>query len=304
MSQLPHVRSSRAAYVDSMRAPQAENPVVVGWDGSPHAEDALELGRLLAWTTGAELVKAAVSVDHFARLRGHRATAEPAPHSAVLVAARAEPRAVVSSSAGDGLHELAEELGAAVVVLGSTHRGPIGRVFFGTVANDLLHGAPCPVAIAPEGYARRYANRLLRLMVVGFDASPEARVATEVAARLAVAAKAVLQVIAVHEPPEVVPAGAGFAVAVLPPDEQRRLQREVDSVLHTLPPDLRAEGRVVSGHAARRLIETSEGDVDMLVVGSRGRGPIGRALLGTVSSEILRSASCPVMVVPRGADAA
>ena len=287
-----------------MRDPQAEKPVVVGWDGSPHAEDALELGRLLAGTTGGELVKAAVSVDHFAKLRGHRPTTQSPERSAVVVAARAEPRPVVSSSAGDGLHDLAEELGAGVIVIGSTNRGPIGRVFFGTVADDLVHGAPCSVAIAPDGYARRYANRLLRLMVVGFDASPEARVTTEFAARLAVAANAVLHVIAVHEPPAPVAAGAGYAIADVPPDEGRRLQREVDGVLATLPPDVRAEGQVVSGHAAHRLVEASRGNVDLLVIGSRGHGPIGRTLLGSVSSEIVRSAPCPVLVVPRGADAA
>jgi nucleotide-binding universal stress UspA family protein len=46
-----------------------------------------------------------------------------------------------------------------------------------------------------------------------------------------------------------------------------------------------------------------ERGVDLLVCGSRGYGPVRRVLLGTVSSALLRQASVPVLVVPRGDDA-
>jgi len=36
-----------------------------------------------------------------------------------------------------------------------------------------------------------------------------------------------------------------------------------------------------------------------LVVGSRNHGPVRRALLGSVAAEVMRSATCPVLVVPR-----
>ena len=42
-------------------------------------------------------------------------------------------------------------------------------------------------------------------------------------------------------------------------------------------------------------------EVDLLVCGSRGRGPLGRVVLGSVSAGVLRKARCPVLVVPRGA---
>ena len=59
-------------------------------------------------------------------------------------------------------------------------------------------------------------------------------------------------------------------------------------------------GDVVDGYADDELARLSEG-VDLLVCGSRGRGPLGRVMLGSVAAGVLRKARCPVLVVPRGA---
>ena len=40
-----------------------------------------------------------------------------------------------------------------ILVLGSSHRGPVGRTLAGSVGESLMHGAPCAIAIAPRGYA-------------------------------------------------------------------------------------------------------------------------------------------------------
>ena len=53
------------------------------------------------------------------------------------------------------LYDLAEERGAALLVLGSSHHGAIGRIALGSTADRLLHGAPCAVAVAPVGFAER-----------------------------------------------------------------------------------------------------------------------------------------------------
>jgi nucleotide-binding universal stress UspA family protein len=45
-----------------------------------------------------------------------------------------------------------------------------------------------------------------------------------------------------------------------------------------------------------------ERGIDLLVCGSRGYGPVRRVLLGTVSAALLRQASVPVLVTPRGGE--
>jgi nucleotide-binding universal stress UspA family protein len=53
--------------------------------------------------------------------------------------------------------------------------------------------------------------------------------------------------------------------------------------------------RVVSGYAASELIEASR-DADLLVVGSRGAGGFTKLLMGSVSSQVVNHAACPVVV--------
>jgi len=61
------------------------------------------------------------------------------------------------------------------------------------------------------------------------------------------------------------------------------------------------EQRVVSGVAAERLADLADEEAaDMIVVGSHGRGAFKAAFLGSVSSDLIGVARCPVLVVPKG----
>jgi nucleotide-binding universal stress UspA family protein len=291
-------------------AEDAPRTIVVGWDGSAQAGDALELAGLLARLVRGSATVATVVVDRLGVLQ--RSARDDAllreaeqrldrVRSGRVLGMKVATRALVSSSPAHGLHDLAEELSAAMIVLGSTHRGSFGRVFPGSVADDLLHGAPCAVAVAPRGYGTRYANRLLRVVAVAFDVTPESEAAVAAAAELARAARARLQVLAVLQPP-VPPVGpdAGYAYGDILEAEEAHLNREVARIVESIEGEIDCEGRVVvQGDPALTLTkETSEG-VDLLVMGSRGYGPLGRVLLGGVSSKLIRTAACPVIVVPR-----
>ena len=56
------------------------------------------------------------------------------------------------------MSDYAERGEVDLIVVGSPHRGALGRVFVGSVANSLLHGAACPVAVAPRGYGHSGAT--------------------------------------------------------------------------------------------------------------------------------------------------
>jgi nucleotide-binding universal stress UspA family protein len=58
-----------------------------------------------------------------------------------------------------------------------------------------------------------------------------------------------------------------------------------------------AEGRLECAPPARALVGASEG-ADLLVVGSRGRGGLVGALLGSVSTACVHDATCPILVIP------
>ena len=58
---------------------------------------------------------------------------------------------------------------------------------------------------------------------------------------------------------------------------------------------------LLHGHAAEQIARRTDGVVDLFFAGSRGYGPLRRALLGSVSGELVRNAGCPVVITPRSA---
>ncbi len=193
------------------------------------------------------------------------------------------------------ISELAEELSAQLVVIGSTHRGQIGRVLTGSVADRLLSGGSTPVAVAPRGYAS--AEHRIERIGVGFDGRAEAKAALGFAAGLAAALPASISLFAVLAPPpvwsaETITGPLGFQDAV-----RKDLELALDDGSESIE-EIETETALLEGDPASRLAEQSE-RLDLLVVGSRGYGPLGRTLLGDVASPLTRTAGCPVIVVPR-----
>ena len=93
-------------------------------------------------------------------------------------------------------------------------------------------------------------------------------------------------------------------------DEQAFLDKARDSFGKALefaaagvPPELEARIVVLEGAVVGSLAALGPDDVDILVCGSRGYGPVRRVLLGGVSSPPIRRARLPVAVVPRATHA-
>ncbi|HET6548782.1 MAG TPA: universal stress protein, partial [Solirubrobacter sp.] len=139
---------------------------------------------------------------------------------------------------------------------------------------------------------------------VAYDDSPEAKGAFTAAVDLARALGAELEVVSVvsldsYASPALM---AGPSVAMIREDVERHVQATLDELVAGVPPDVTATSVLLIGNAADELAQRSEG-LDLLVVGSRGYGPLRSVLVGGVSGRVMRAAHCPVIVVPRGVEA-
>ena len=272
--------------------------VIAGYDGSEGARDALALADTLARSAGRELVLVCVAPVAGAP----RAAEAPAGELEALLAAVAVPpeverRVIADDSVARGLHRVAEAEGASAIVVGTPSRALPGRIAMGTVAERLLHGSPCAVALAPRGHAA--AAREFRNIVVAYTASDEARAALRVAAGLAQANGATVRVVSVvgappswHNDPQSWRRGAREAS-----------RSDLDRSLRALASTVAVEGRVLDGDPVEAVLQSAHGWADLIVAGSRGYGPQRRVLLGSVSSGLLDRAQVPVLITPRGAEA-
>lgn len=148
-------------------------------------------------------------------------------------------------------------------------------------------------------------------IVVGVDGSDHSQRALEWAAREAVAHGLPLSVLTVHQAP--VRAWGTTTPMVQMPDvpgageelqaqAQQQATRDIaDKALSSLGEDRppKTDVQVVTGLPADELIRASA-DADLLVVGTRGSGGFARLLLGSVSTQVVHHAHCPVVVVPPG----
>jgi nucleotide-binding universal stress UspA family protein len=276
--------------------------LLVGFDGSEGGRDALELARLLGSQPGSSALVATVlhsgplPTELTALPESEAGEAEPLFEEArgKLAGLSVETRAYGGGTPGAILTALAEREEVDAIAVGSAHRGPLGRVLLGDVGASLLNGSPRDVAVAPKGFAR-IEHDPLRTIAVGYDGTPEARLALRRAEELARPSNAMLRLLAVDVPPVVIPGGAGYA-PVLPAEEPDRVLNEA---LESIDSKLGAERRLLSGSAAGALLRDCEDGVDLLVLGSRGYGPLARVLLGSVSRRVIHQAPCPVRVVPR-----
>jgi len=275
--------------------------LMVGVDGGDGGRDALELARLVAGEADASVLVVCVipygplPVDFKALDQDAAAEAEPLLREARerLEGLAVETRAFGGGSPAGVMTSIAEDEEIDLVVVGSPHRGAIGRVLIGSVADNLLHGAPCPVAVAPRGYAGE-RHEALRRIAVAFDGTPESEAALHAAEALAARGSATLELLTVVAPPVAMPGVVGYTPAD-PPDPDRILTEAVNSVDERIA----ASGRRLDGPPASTLAEACEEGVDLVVAGSRRYGPAMRVLLGSVSTQLTHRAPCPVLVVPR-----
>jgi nucleotide-binding universal stress UspA family protein len=292
-------------------AAPAVSRVIVGVDASERSRDALALAEALSEPDGRLLIVYAHPFGELASLltegdeerlvrEGAESVARQA-HEVLEGATEREMRIVAGRSPAAVLQQLAVETEAGLIAVGSSERSRLGKVLAGSVAEALLSGSPVPVAVAPAGYASA-TRPPLGLIGCAYDGSAEARHALRYAGHLAARLAARLQIIGVHQPLGFgsVSVSGSFGYQSANAATREALQAELDDASNLLASG-NATTLLLDGPAAATLIAQS-GELDLLVAGSRGYGPVRRVLVGSVSRALVRDASCPIVVVPRPGD--
>ena len=197
----------------------------------------------------------------------------------------------------DGILDVAEEIDADLIVVGSRGLGPIKRLALGSISEGVVHHASRPVLVA-RGGERAWPPRRI---VVGDDGSEDAQRAGELVASMSKLFGAKVILVRAHPPFRSKVSREGrssqlqaFYDALL--EDEKDLKRragELEDVLGSRPP-----AAVVQGDAATTIVGAAEHDREptLVVVGSRGLGPIRRLRLGSVSTKVVRAAGEPVLV--------
>jgi nucleotide-binding universal stress UspA family protein len=265
--------------------------VLVGVDGRPNGRDAIALASRLMDPDG-RLTLVHVNRSEVAEERDSSLALLERERAAAAV--EAELLSVVSVRPGRGLHEQAEQRDADLLVVGSCSHGVLGRAMLGDDTRAALDGAPCAVAVATHGYAEHPAP--LANVGVAYNGSPESIAALAAARELAARTSASVHALEVVAIPSV--AYTGLVAPALGQTIQAMMQ-EASSRMQELPG---VEGRAVYGLPGEELAAFGE-QLDLLVVGSRGYGPLRRLVLGSTSDFLQRHGRCPLLVLPRAAAA-
>jgi nucleotide-binding universal stress UspA family protein len=279
--------------------------IIVGVDTrrDEDTRDAIALAALLAPVIGAELLvvtvlepSRAVDVGRHERDLARDVLAAAAHMTEPLAF---EVRAIPGSSPARVLHELAERMHAAALVIGASLRDTDDGWLAGGVADLLLHGGATPIVIVPRGFAGR-GRAGLQVIGAGYVDTADGRDALRHATRLASAAGAQLRAISVVEPflfSHIAMAHDHEGLAVEHALAQRA-RAALDEAVGALPAGVRATEVLLEGSPGPTLTRLSA-DLDLLVLGSRAYGPESAVLPGPVSRAVVQRAACPVMIVPR-----
>jgi nucleotide-binding universal stress UspA family protein len=271
--------------------------ILIGVDASERSADALAFGRRLAEICNSPVLLARAITNAG---RPCRPLSPERDWLNGIGSDRVTVRTVVNPSPARALHELAETERAEIIIVGSSHTSSVGRVTPGTTGERLLQGAPCAVAVVPHGYRTR-ADESLQRIGVAYDGSEQAMAAVAGAVGLARAFGAELEVIGVVTAGSHGSAGIGPGYFARPEDVERNVREGLDTLVAALPVDVTAESVLLAGDPAQLLAERS-GELDLMIAGSRGYGPLRSVLVGRVTDRLMHMASCPMIIVPRGTD--
>ncbi|MDX1647501.1 MAG: universal stress protein [Longimicrobiales bacterium] len=292
--------------------------ILVPLDGTDFAEHALAHAVALAREADAEVALVTVEVPppmafpdvNFleplseAELRYLHRVGERVRAAGVDVSTK-----VLTGNVPEALERYRQDVGAGLTVMSTHGRGPLARAWLGSVADHFVRSTTAPVLMVrpTEGAepAPLDVTPTIGHVAITLDGSELSESAVGPGVDVADLFGAELTLVRVVEYPH-----GTESVYIPDATEARREQLEqsreaAHAELSRVAGDLAAEGREVRResrvvhHAASGILEMAdELDVDLLVMATRGRGRLGRLVLGSVVDKVLRGTDRPVLIVP------
>jgi nucleotide-binding universal stress UspA family protein len=181
-----------------------------------------------------------------------------------------------------------------LVVMGTQGRTGLGRILLGSVAENVVRHAPCPVLVTRASDAEKPFDHIL----CPVDFSDSSQQAVELAAKLAAPGGAGITLLHVLELP------VSYSGEPLVPGFVEDLDKHSARLLEQWATELKAKvsvpvtARTRIGSPGAQILAAQDGDptFDLVVMGSHGRTGLRRVLLGSVAEQVIRHAGCPVLV--------
>jgi nucleotide-binding universal stress UspA family protein len=201
--------------------------------------------------------------------------------------------AVVYGMVADGILERARAKATDLIVMATHARGPVGRFFLGSVADEVLRRAPAPLLVvrASDTQAALLPEPVVGRILLPLDGSPLAEQMLAPALELAQVMEAHCTLLRVIDPSS----GSG--------SNGRQQSEEAEAYLEGVAARLRTDGpRIQTRVAAARhvdeaiLEEAHSRRYDLVALATHGRGGTQRLLLGSVADKVIRGLSVPIMV--------
>lgn len=296
------------------------NNVLVCYDGSPGADQAVALVASMSWNreTAIHLVTAIDGARELRAAWGPLARVDSAAleaaakaHALEVLGAVRDPlnlpgatvdRAVAIGRTAQALAEEARRLSATLLVVGSRGLGTIAATLLGSVSAELVDIAPCPVLVA--------RSAVVRGIVFATDGSPSAEAAETFLSNLPIAGDVPVRVVSSAE--VLRPWTTGIAptlyhqALVAQAEYQAEMRQRHAALADASCARLAARGiearpDVRSGDpAVEVLAAATAAGADLIVLGSRGQTGLKRLILGSVARRVLHHASASVLVVRAG----
>lgn len=297
--------------------------VLVPVDGSNFSEHALPYALGVARRTGAALHLALVHVpaeivsstypladaveDHDAELREHDTTYMEGLVERLRPSGVEIRPALLGGRVGPALADYVDDVGIDLIVMTTHGRGGIQRAWLGSTADALIRHCMIPILLVrPRDETREIgpdSDRTIGKVLAALDGSDTAETALRDAFELGITEDASLVLVHALQPPVAAASPYLPHTIQLTQDEMESREEHMKGYLERVAEEPWLGGRAaevrvrVDYHPAPAILDLAEEeDVDLIALGTHGRGGLRRLILGSVADKVIRGTHRPVLV--------